>query len=264
MAAIVISSVSTKGGTGKTSACKFLGITKVREGKKVLIIDICQNSDIASRLGFNREDFTLTSYEYLTEQVPFDAVVRHDEETGIDFLPSSEKIEKYVDYVEQTVPLKHEEAFARKIKEIADRYDYIFIDNHPTAGNKMMFFSLYASDIAIIPTTMDMSSALATARTIQLIDKFQVLNKDIKTMVIPMAVDFTKGFKKYVDELKNDFLSLGVDYFSTPVRHSTIITKAGLDNIVLPLENPYMIKVLNDYKEISKELELLTPALQEG
>lgn len=264
MPAIVISSVSTKGGTGKTNACKFLGITKVREGKRVLVVDICQNSDIATRLGYDREDFTYTSLEYLTGQVPFEYVVQHDEETGLDFLPSTEHIEKYVDYVEQSRPFNKEWAFKEKILEIADKYDYIFIDNHPTAGDKMIYYSLFASDIAMIPTVMDGSSIVATERTIDIVNNFKKHGSPIKCMVVPMAVELTKGFKKYLQPLKEKFTERHIDLYSSPVRYSSVIKSASMENIVLPLNNKYVKQILEDYAVISDELEQLLPALQEG
>ena len=264
MPAIVISSVSPKGRTGKTNACKFLGITKVREGKRVLVLDICQNSDIATRLGYDRKDFTYTSLEYLCGQVPFEYVVQHDEETGIDFIPSSEHIEKYLDFVNQTRPFNKEWAFKEKIIEIADKYDYIFIDNHPTAGDQMIYYSLFASDIAMIPTVMDGSSVVATERTIEIVNNFKKHGLPIKSMVIPFAVELTKGFRKYLQPLHEKFAEQGIDFYSSPVRYSSVIKSASMDNIVLPLDNKYVMQILEDYSVISKELEQLLPALQEG
>ena len=255
--AVVITSVSTKGGVGKTTLCKFLSVVKAREGKKVLIIDICQNSDIATRLGYDRESFVYTSYEFLTDEkneIKLEDIIQHDEETGVDFIPSGPRIDKYQEYVNGVRPVGPEKEFERKIKTLADRYDYILIDNHPTETNQMIFYSLCASDIALIPTLTDISSILATDRTLKLIKSLNKYDVPVKPVVVPTAVDFTKGLGKYAEKMKDEFESATV---LSPIRYSSKMNTDGLEGKIIDLENKYIKKVVEDYEQVSRELDAL-------
>ncbi|PGQ88318.1 ParA family protein [Priestia megaterium] len=253
--AIVISSVGTKGGTGKTSVVKNLGYTKVKEGKKVLLIDLCQNSDVATKLGFDRESFEYDTYSWVAEGVPFEDVVQFDDETGLYFIPASERVEEIVTYVRKTRIIRQEWVLEEAIAPLQDQFDYIIFDNHPTETNRMLTFSLVASDIALIPTIMDMSSVVATMRTMILIKQLQDQGINIKYAVLPHAVDFSKGFGKELKDIEEEFRKDGVENFTTAVRYSATISRASLNGDVFNMTNKYMLAVLEDFKVISKEVD---------
>lgn len=251
----IISSVGTKGGTGKTSLVKHFGIAKSEEGARVLLIDLCQNSDVATRLGYNREDFNYDTYDWVSGTVPFKAVVQHDEETNVDFVPASNLVEKILDYAQKARAINQEWILKEKVKEIQDDYDYIIFDNHPTETNRMMIMSLVASQVALIPTLLDISSVVATIRTVEIVTALQQQGVDINYMIVPMAVDFSKGFQKELNELKTELGKMGISNFSSPIRYSAVVTRAGLNNQVLNSDNPYMNKVLEDYRKLAKEFD---------
>lgn len=255
MTATIISSVGTKGGTGKTSLVKHFGIAKSEEGYRVLLIDLCQNSDIATRLGYNREDFKYDTYDWVSEAVPFEAAVQHDDETNLDFIPASNLVEKILDYAQKKRAINQEWILKEKLKEVEDRYDYILFDNHPTETNRMMIMSLVASHMALIPTLLDISSVVATIRTVEIVKALQEQGVPIEYHVVPMAVDFSKGFKKELEGMKEEFRKMEIVNVTKPIRYSAVVTRAGLNNQVLNGDNPYMRNVLDDYRDLAKEFE---------
>lgn len=252
--AIVISSVGTKGGTGKTSLVRNLGIVLARNKKRVLLIDLCQNSDVATRMGYDREAFKYDTYDWVSEKVPFEKVVQHDKETGVDLIPASNLVEKIQGYVEKTRQINQEWILKEKIQEIENRYDYIFFDNHPTETNRMMIYSLVASNIALIPTVMDISSVIATIRTVDIIKALQTQGLDLNYFVVPMAVDFSKGFQKDLDKVKEDFSTLKINNFTSAIRFSAAILRAGLNNEVVKDSNKYIKNVMDDYDQVAREI----------
>lgn len=254
---IVLSAVSTKGGTGKTNLTKCLGIAYAAENKRVLLIDLCQNSDIATRLGYDRMAFDYDTYDWVSGQASFEQVVQHDEETNVDFIPASAQVEKILEYAQKNRSISQEWILKEKIEEIKDQYDYILFDNHPTETNRMMIFSMCASDIALVPTIMDISSVMAAMRTIDIINDLRGQNVPLNMCIVPMAVDFTKGFKKELESIIEEFKKDGVQNFTSAIRHSSRVLKAGLNNEVLNLDNPYMKKVMDDYKVIASEIDQL-------
>lgn len=253
--AIVISSVGTKGGTGKTSVVKNIGIIKAKQGKKVLLIDLCQNSDVATKLGYDRESFNYDTYSWVAENVPFEQVVQFDEETGIYFIPASERVEDIVLHVNKTRVINKEVVLKQKIKPLLSEYDFIIFDNHPTETNDMLTYSLVASDLALVPTVMDISSVLASMRTINLIKQLQEQNIDIKYSVVPHAVDFAKGFGKELKDIEEEFRKDGVEHFNSAIRYSAVVMRAGLRGEVMSPNNEYMKNVMKDYEVVAREID---------
>lgn len=255
MTATVISSVGTKGGTGKTSVVKHFGIAKCEEGYRVLLVDLCQNSDIATKLGYDREQFQYDTYDWVSGEAPFDAVVQHDEETGVDFIPASNLVEKILEYAQKKRAINQEWILKEKVDEISDQYDFIVFDNHPTETNRMMIMSLVASDIALIPTLLDISSVVATIRTVDIIKALQDQGLELEFHIIPMAVDFAKGFKKELDDLEKEFRGMNIENITPAIRYSSVVTRSSLQGQVLNGDNKYMKKVMEDYKVFAASIQ---------
>ena len=125
---VVIGSINLKGGVGKTSLAKNLGITYASEGKRVLIIDLCQNSGVMSRFGYDRYTVRYDSRDFISGLNSFDEVVVHDEETGVDIIPGSNMVDKIQQDAESKRPIGFEWVIKEAIEQIKSRYDYIFID----------------------------------------------------------------------------------------------------------------------------------------
>ena len=252
--AYIVTSIGTKGGSGKTSLVKGLSITKASEGKKVLIIDLCQNSDIATRLGYNREDFEYDTYDWVSGKSTFEQTVQHDEETGIDFIPASNLVEKIVEFAQKKRIINREWVLKEKIDLISDQYDYIFIDNHPTETNNMIIMSLIASDLAMVPMIMDISCVVATIRTVDIVKGLREQGVDVDLQIVPMAVDFSKGFKKELKEIEDEFEKMDIFGITHAIRYSAVILRAGLNGEVIKKDNEYYEKVMSDYKIVADNI----------
>ena len=263
--AVVFSSASTKGGVGKTTLCKHLGVAYVKQGYKVLIIDLCQNGDVATRLGYDRYSFKYDTRDWVTGGIPFANVVQHDEETGIDFIPGSNLVDKIEEEAERKRKLRYEWVLKEKIDEIRNQYDFIFIDNHPSEVGKMLLMSMIASDMVLIPLMLDISALLATLRTVDLIRDIKRADVDMDYRIIPFAVEFSKGFTTILDDTKK-LLKAEKDITNVTnaaIRYSSNIKKSGMTGAVLDNNNTYYKNVLADYDALAKELAQV-PVLVEG
>jgi chromosome partitioning protein len=251
---MVISSVGTKGGTGKTSLTKFMAITLKQQGKKVLIIDLCQNSDVATQFGYRRENFEWDAYEWVSEQVSFEEAVIHDEETGVHFIPASNYVEKIQEYAEKKRRSNPNYVLKEKLSQIKEQYDFIFLDNHPTETTKMMTMSLLASEFALVPTVLSIGSVVATLRTVGIIKDLQEEGVPISYTVVPMNVDHK--MRRELEDLKKSFIEeYGItDITSSHIRYSVVVKKAGLNGEIIKHDNPYMEKVMEDYRLVTNEI----------
>ena len=256
--ALVYSAVSLKGGTGKTTLVKFLGYTLARQNNRVLIIDLCQNSDVATRLGYDRNLIEYDSHDWIIGKVTFEQAVIHDEETGLDFIPATERVDDIEKEVEKKFRLNSDLFLKEKLDTITDRYDYILLDTHPSENNRAFVYALCASDVALIPTIMDGSAVQGAKRTVEWVTDMQEAGLPIEYFVMPNAVDFTKGFGKYLNELLEKFKKEGINNFTTPIRNSSMLMKASLKNIVVGYQDPYIKKILDDYEDVLADIQKIT------
>lgn len=251
----VYSAVSTKGGTGKTSVIKHLAYILAKEKQqRVLIIDLCQNSDIATRLGYDRYLVQADTYDWVTGALPFEDVVIRDDFMQVDFIPASARVDMIMEFVQKKRQINQEWFLKERIDTIKHLYDYILIDTHPSETNRLFIFALLSCDVAIIPTIMDGSSVEGTERTIQIVDDLKSQGVPLDYLVVPHAVDFTKGFRKELVALIGKFNEMGIRNIASPIRSTAVVGKSSLNNVVLDVNNKYIKELLKDYRIVESEL----------
>jgi chromosome partitioning protein len=85
--------LSEKGGTGKSTLVRFLSMAADELGKKVCIIDTCQNSSIATNFFEDRDSYKKYSYDFLTGESKPSEVIQQYKESGIYYMPTDERID---------------------------------------------------------------------------------------------------------------------------------------------------------------------------
>ena len=168
-----------KGGVGKTTSninlCSYLAM----EGYKVLAIDIDPQGNTTSGLGFDKHKIDKSMYDVLTSDAELQEVILQSQLLENLYLAPS-IMELAGAEVELTVSNNRETILKKKLKNIEDEYDFVFIDCPPSLGI-LTINALTASDSVLIPIQSEFYALEGVGQlinTIQLVKKS--LNKDLE------------------------------------------------------------------------------------
>ncbi|NMA68140.1 MAG: ParA family protein [Desulfitobacterium sp.] len=143
----IIAIANQKGGVAKTTTAINLSACLVELGKKVLLIDLDPQGNATSGCGLNKNRLSVSIYDTLINEVPFTKVIRKTEIPGLRVAPA--KIELAGAEIELVNLERRENKLSEAINEIADEYDFIFIDCPPSLGLLTLNALTAATDVLI-------------------------------------------------------------------------------------------------------------------
>ena len=145
----VIAMVNQKGGVGKTTSTVSLGAALAGYGRRVLLVDFDPQGALSVALGVPAHDLDRTVYNLLMdESCAADDVIVSTDVPGLDLMPSN--IDLSAAEVALVNEVAREQALARGLASVIDRYDYIIIDCQPSLG-LLTINALTAANGVIIP-----------------------------------------------------------------------------------------------------------------
>ncbi len=138
----VIEFTSTLASEGKSTFVSNLAYLMGQKNKKVLLIDLDLRKPKGHRVFNSPNKDGLT--DYLSGKIPFEAVVKHSDEFGIDFIVTGEKTSSVVNVLE-----------AQKLVDLINRlrevYDYILLDAPPViAVSDALYISKLADGVIFV------------------------------------------------------------------------------------------------------------------
>lgn len=204
-----------KGGVGKTTTninlCSYLAM----EGYKVLAIDMDPQGNTTSGLGFDKKNIDLSIYDVLTSDVSLNEVIRECNIVN-NFYVAPSTMELAGAEVELISKDKRETILKEKIKELDEKYDFIFIDCPPSLGF-LTINALSASDTVFIPIQCEFYALEGVGQlinTVQLVKRSLNKNLDVEGVVLTMYDGRTNLSNEVVNEVKK--------YFKDKVYETTI------------------------------------------
>lgn len=212
-----IAIVSQKGGVGKTATTLSLGAGLSRKGKKVLLVDLDPQGNIAtSVLDENNKGI----FDYLIYGTPLESCITHMG-ANLDLLTSQKNLQKA-----ENVLIKKEKTphfLKEKLSKIKG-YDFIILDLAPSFSeiNKQ---ALLFADEAIIPVSTDFLGYDALTKTIETIkelnDEFDHELKIIK--IVPTMFDKrAKLSKEILSLIESNYYTIT----SNPIRVDSKLKEA--------------------------------------
>lgn len=229
----VIACVNEKGGVAKTTTIKNLSIGLVREGKKVLAIDLDPSANLTKCLGLTPEDETGAICEIIgktieCEDVPEGyGITTHEE--GVDVITSSIYLHTYESKL--NAAFQREIVLRRYIATIKDNYDYIFLDC-PAGLGIFVTNALFCADSLIVPVQPQFLAVEAMQNLFVDVHKVRKLNgtkrkPEIMGVLFAMVRTNTNNDKNVMENLKSTY-SKGVRFFDTYIPLAAKIPESDL------------------------------------
>lgn len=211
----VICVFNQKGGVGKTTTninlCAYLAMN----GNKVLAIDIDPQGNTTSGLGFDKRKLNMSMYDVLIEDKSINDVIRQCEMIE-NFYIAPSTMQLAAAEVELINISKREMILKKKLEEIKDQYDFVFIDCPPSLGI-LTINALTASDSVLIPIQCEffaLEGVSQLVNTIQLVKKSLNKSLEVEGVIMSMFDSRTKLSNEVVNEVKK--------YFKDKVYNTTI------------------------------------------
>jgi len=202
----VICVFNQKGGVGKTTTninlCSYLAMN----GYRVLAIDIDPQGNTTSGLGFDKRALDSSMYDVLTSDTPLKEVIRKCEVVE-NFYIAPSTMQLAAAEVELINTKNRETIFKRKLEELGEEYDYIFIDCPPSLGI-LTINALTAAHSVLIPIQCEfyaLEGVSQLVNTVQLIKKSLNKSLEIEGVVMSMYDARTKLSNEVVNEVKKYF-----------------------------------------------------------
>lgn len=150
----VISVISGKGGTGKTSLCAAIAVSLSMKGERVLCIDAdigLRNLDIS--LGLSHEPI-----------LPFTAVMRDEySPSSATFHPEMTNLCMFTAPLTEDIQSLDQEAFGKLLQRAKGQYDWVLIDAPAGIGDGFRLATRFA-DLALVVAGGDPASLRDAAR----------------------------------------------------------------------------------------------------
>ena len=200
----IIAVANQKGGVGKTTTAVNVSACLAKMGKKVLLIDIDPQGNATSGLGTDKKTET-TIYEVLINSASIEEAIIKTDYKNLYICPSSAALSGAE--VELVNMMGREYQLKTALADVADDYDYIFMDCPPSLG-MITLNAFTACDSVLVPIQCEyyaLEGLSSLTNTIKRVKK--VLNKEleIEGVLLTMFDARTNLAIQVVDEVKKFF-----------------------------------------------------------
>jgi len=209
--------INQKGGVGKTTSAINIGAGLAMHDRKVLIVDLDAQGNIASALNIEGEK---DMYHLMTENADVQQCTKVLGK-NLEVIPSRETLTK-TELLISALPEK--EFILKKKLSPVKGYDYVLIDCPPSLSILNQNALLFAQE-AFIPASTDNLGYEALMKMTQVVDAInEHFDHTIKiTKVIPTLFDRrTKSCRTYLDKISSQFYEI----VSHPIRMNSKLREA--------------------------------------
>ncbi len=220
----VISFSNQKGGVGKTTTCVNLAVALAQKKNKVLVVDLDPQGNTTSTFGIFDKKVKNSTYDVLCEDMLVKDAARTTEVENLWLVPSSNDLSGAELELSQIV-IGRERVLEQAINEVADEYDYVFIDCPPSLG-LLTVNALTASNSVIVPIQCEFFALEGLSQmmnTVKLVKKYLNPSIEIDGVVLTMFDSRSKLSKEVLQEIQKYF---GNKVFETKIPRNVRLAEA--------------------------------------
>ena len=211
----IISLVNLKGGVGKTTTAQNLGAGLLKEGEKVLFIDLDTQQNLSYVLKASGK--YLSIYDVLQGEDINKAIQKTEQG---DLIRGDVRLSTL-----QNIPV---DSLKVALDPVRSKYDYIVIDTSPRIDNLIMN-ALVSSEGVVLPCNTEIFSLQGILTENELIESIRnKFNPDLKIKGILITNYEQRGSlnKQLKEGIENQAERIGTKVFKTPIRKNIAIKKA--------------------------------------
>lgn len=257
MSCKIMAICNQKGGVGKTVTTVNLGIGLVREGKRVLLVDVDAQGSLTASLGYQQPDqieVTLTTIMggiISDNPLPPDVGIIHNAE-GVDLLPANIELSG----VEVTLvnTMSRETILRQYLQTIRKDYDVIILDCCPSLG-MLTINALAAADKVLIPVQAQYLSIKGLEQLLRTISRVRrQINPDlsIEGILVTMA-DMRTNYTRDIIELLHSAYDGKLRIFDSIIPLSVRAAEISAEGKSIYLHDPAG-KVAGAYAALTREV----------
>ncbi len=219
----VITIANQKGGVGKTTTASNLAACIAVAEKKTLLIDIDPQANATSGLGVDHNQVEYSIYEVLMKDENINDTITSTEISYLDLIPSNTRLVGAE--IELVNVIGREKVLKEVIKQVDDKYEYIFIDCPPSLG-LLTINSLTASDSVLIPIQCEyyaLEGLSQLLKTVRLVQKHLNQELEIEGVLLTMYDSRLNLSNQVANDVKNYF---GDKVFSTVIQRNVRLSES--------------------------------------
>lgn len=268
----IISVINNKGGVGKTTSTGIISQLLAYLGKKVLVIDLDQQSNLSMMLNCYIDDpddvingtvladvpniAEVFRYRYRNRE-DVESVIQHTFIENLDIIPSSKRHKNTQLQINMNETANNNIILKKALASIKSDYDYILIDNAP-ANDILTVNSMFASDLVIIPVRVEGFSYKGLNETIETIN-YIVEEHELDSIklgaFITQAETNTNVFKALFANYSNELVE---KFYKVPIRKDIKVSEIET-NFCPILEYCPDTNAVFDYSRLILEMNILPP-----
>ena len=201
---MIISVAAQKGGSAKTTTTIHLGAALAQLGKRVLLIDMDPQGQLAEGLGLQAADLPHEISEVLDRTLALtDIIVPIAEVKNLSLAPSNIKL-SYMEMQLFNKP-RREDRLKNAINGLRARYDFMLIDCPPSLGI-LTINALSASEGVLIPMSTDYYGMLGVQLMLQTINEMrEKINPHLQVLgILPTRMRPTNNAREVLGRLHEE------------------------------------------------------------